>query len=64
MFLAGCHPVFANVGMEGMTISPNYPGDSPFEALENYSAIKRALFLQGCGGDINPGVHRPPGNGA
>src|SRR5690606_3792186 len=25
LFLHGCHPVFANAGLEGVTVSANYP---------------------------------------
>ncbi|MGV3764129.1 hypothetical protein [Parapedobacter sp.] len=59
VFLAGCHPVFQNAGREGLTISPNYPGMAR-EMLLHHSDVKSAMFLQGCGGDINPvdGDHR------
>ncbi len=53
VFLAGCHPVFQNAGREGVTISPNYPGVAR-EMLLHHSKIQSAMFLQGCGGDINP----------
>src|SRR5690606_8112069 len=53
LFLAGCHPVFSNSGKEGITISPNYPGVAR-ETLTDHAGINSALFLQGCGGDINP----------
>jgi len=53
VFLAGCHPVFQNAGREGVTISPNYPGVAR-EMLLHHSNVKSAMFLQGCGGDINP----------
>lgn len=53
VFLAGCHPVFQNAGLEGVTISPNYPGVAR-EMLLHHSNVRSAMFLQGCGGDINP----------
>lgn len=53
VFLTACHPVFKNEGIEGFTISPNYPGVSR-SVLENEAGVKHALFIQGCGGDINP----------
>ena len=52
LFLMGCHPVFKNEGKEGVTISANYPGVTG-EVLKN-AGISNALFIQGCGGDINP----------
>ena len=53
VFLAGCHPVFQNAGKEGLTISPNYPGVAR-DMLVHHSTVRSAMFLQGCGGDINP----------
>jgi len=53
VFLAGCHPVSDNSGKEDITISPNYPGVAR-ELLLHHSQVRSALFLQGCGGDINP----------
>lgn len=53
VFLTGCHPVFKNEGIEGFTISPNYPGVTK-AALEKEPGVNDALFIQGCGGDINP----------
>lgn len=53
VFLAGCHPVFQNAGREGVTISPNYPGVAR-EMLLHHAEIRSAMFMQGCGGDINP----------
>jgi hypothetical protein len=53
IFLAGCHPVFQNAGREGVTLSPNYPGVAR-ELLLHHSKVRSAMFLQGCGGDINP----------
>ncbi len=53
LFLHGCHPVFANAGLEGVTVSANYPAVAR-EELVHHGKVSRALFLQGCGGDINP----------
>ncbi|RZS74978.1 hypothetical protein EV199_0830 [Pseudobacter ginsenosidimutans] len=53
LFLAGCHPVFKNEGAEGITISANYPGVTRKWLAEN-AGIRKSLFIQGCGGDINP----------
>ncbi|SMD06238.1 hypothetical protein [Pedobacter africanus] len=53
VFLTGCHPVFKNEGIEGFTLSANYPGITK-ALLEKEAGISDALFLQGCGGDINP----------
>lgn len=53
IFSAGCHPVFRNEGKEGVTISANYPGVTR-NLLEEQTGASTALFVQGCGGDINP----------
>jgi hypothetical protein len=53
VFLTGCHPVFKNEGIEGFTVSSNYPGVTK-AALEKEPGVTDALFIQGCGGDINP----------
>ena len=53
LFLTGCHPVFRNAGDEGFTISANYPGITR-RLLEEKGGIDNAIFIQGCGGDINP----------
>ncbi len=53
VFLTGCHPVSSNSGTEGFTLSANYPGEAR-KVLEKETGIKSALFIQGCGGDINP----------
>ncbi|WP_162618654.1 hypothetical protein [Pedobacter yulinensis] len=53
VFLTGCHPVFKNEGAEGFTLSANYPGITR-ALLQQEAGIGDALFLQGCGGDINP----------
>ncbi|WP_432714566.1 hypothetical protein [Pedobacter sp.] len=53
IFLTGCHPVFDNSGKEGVTISANYPGVVRRHLFDE-AGIANALFLQGCGGDINP----------
>lgn len=63
VFLTGCHPVFKNEGIEGLTISPNYPGVTK-SVLEKENGITEAIFIQGCGGDINPVTldHKKTGN--
>lgn len=53
VFLTGCHPVFKNEGAERFTISPNYPGITR-ASLEKEAGVTDAIFIQGCGGDINP----------
>ena len=53
IFLVGCHPVFQNAGREGVTVSANYPGVAR-EMLLHHPKVRSAMFLQGCGGDINP----------
>lgn len=53
VFLTGCHPVSSNTGVEGFTLSANFPGEAR-KVLEKEIGIKSALFIQGCGGDINP----------
>ena len=53
MFLTGCHPVAKNEGAEGFTISANYPAVTR-SALQKNSSVLNAMFIQGCGGDINP----------
>ena len=53
MFLAGCHPVFTADGKDFYKASANYPGVAR-ELLVHHSKVRNPLFLQGCGGDINP----------
>lgn len=53
LFLTGCHPVFRNEGAEGITISANYPAVTR-QWLNEKGSISKSLFIQGCGGDINP----------
>ena len=53
LFLAGCHPVFRNDGVESFTINGNYPAIARQIVMERSGALN-TLFLQGCGGDINP----------
>lgn len=53
LFLAGCHAVFRNEGAEGVTISANFPGVTRRQ-LQEQEDIQHAMFIQGCGGDINP----------
>jgi len=53
LFLTGCHPVFNNSGIEGVTITANYPGVTR-NLLKLNKNITGAMFIQGCAGDINP----------
>ncbi|QRX62683.1 hypothetical protein JS578_07160 [Dysgonomonadaceae bacterium zrk40] len=53
IFLTGCHPVFPNKDLYSYTISPNYPGTAR-KFIEETTLAKTSVFLQGCGGDINP----------
>ncbi|WP_316812465.1 hypothetical protein [Pedobacter heparinus] len=53
LFSTGCHPVAGNVGLTGITISANYPGITR-NYLKKEGGITNAMFVQGCGGDINP----------
>ncbi|SOD15087.1 hypothetical protein [Pedobacter xixiisoli] len=53
LFLTGCHPVFKNDGTEGFTLSANYPAVTR-NLLKQEAVLDEAMFIQGCGGDINP----------
>lgn len=53
VFFAGCHPVFQNKGEESFTLSANFPGVAR-NVLATYTGSDHNLFVQGCGGDINP----------
>lgn len=53
LFLTGCHPVISNEQEGFYTISANYPGVARM-ILKERLGVDNALFLQGCGGDINP----------
>ncbi len=53
LFLTGCHPVARNDGRAGVTISANYPGVTR-NILDDRYPFAHTVFLQGCGGDINP----------
>lgn len=53
MFLAGCHPVFNANELEFFKLSANYPAAAR-ELLLKRTEIRHPIFLQGCGGDINP----------
>lgn len=53
LFLTGCHPVHPNEKETAYTLSANYPGVAR-KTLKEKLGIANALFLQGCGGDINP----------
>jgi hypothetical protein len=53
LFLTGCHPVFPNEKETSFTLSANYPGVAR-KILKAQLGVDNALFVQGCGGDINP----------
>jgi len=53
LFMASCHPVFRNAGVEGFTINGNYPSAAR-EFVMSGSNAANAIFLQGCSGDVNP----------
>lgn len=53
LFLTACHPVFRNGGTEAYTLSANYPGVAK-KMIEETAHIPHSVFIQGCGGDINP----------
>lgn len=53
LYLTGCHPVFPNEKESSFTLSANYPGVTR-KILQERLGIDHSLFLQGCGGDINP----------
>lgn len=53
VFFAGCHPVFQNEGEESFTLSANFPGIAR-NVLATHTGSDHNLFVQGCGGDINP----------
>jgi len=53
IFFAGCHPVFQNKGEESFTLSANFPGVAR-SVLARQTGSEHNLFVQGCGGDINP----------
>lgn len=63
LFLTGCHPVFKNAGEESFTLSANYPSVAR-KAIEQATGAEGAIFIQGCGGDINPrsSDHRQTGS--
>ncbi len=52
LFLTGCHVVFNSEGREGYTISANFPAITR-NIIEEKTGTN-AIFIQGCGGDINP----------
>ena len=52
LFLAACHAVFNNEGRETYTISANFPGTT--RDIIRTKTGTNAIFIQGCGGDINP----------
>ncbi|HWV65933.1 hypothetical protein [Chitinophaga sp.] len=53
LFLTGCHPVFKNAEEESFTLSANYPSVAR-QLVEQRTGTDNAVFIQGCGGDINP----------
>ena len=53
LFMASCHPVLRNAGVEGFTINGNYPAAAK-EFVVSGSNAANAIFLQGCAGDVNP----------
>lgn len=53
LFMASCHPVLRNAGVEGVTINGNYPSVAR-ESVMSGSDAANAIFLQGCAGDVNP----------
>lgn len=53
LFLTGCHPVFKNADEESFTLSANYPSVAR-KLVEERTGTDHAVFIQGCGGDINP----------
>jgi hypothetical protein len=58
MVLAGCHPVAGTAGKSNFTISSNYPGYMR-NILEKTTKNTFSMFIQGCGGDINPRDEQP-----
>ena len=53
LFTTGCHPVFNNTEANStFTLNANYPGVAK-RIIQEKTGYK-AIFLQGCGGDINP----------
>ena len=63
LFSAACHPVFRNAGIESFRLSANYPAVA--RSIVGQSAdTPNVIFMQGCGGDINPAKadHRETGN--
>lgn len=53
LFLTGCHPVFKSGDEATYMLSANYPGVCR-DLLKKNHGYKNAVFIQGCGGDINP----------
>ena len=54
LVLSGCHPVGGTQGKRHFTISSNYPGYLRALIEQKAQVPTTALFMQGCGGDINP----------
>jgi hypothetical protein len=53
IFLTGCHPVQQLKGEEAYTLSANFPAKARSK-IEQALQIPHTIFIQGCGGDINP----------
>lgn len=54
LVLSGCHPVAGTQGLRHYAVSSNYPGYLRGALKNKLGNSSNALFLQGCGGDINP----------
>ncbi len=54
MVLSACHPVFGTKGLAMYSVSANYPGYMRNALEKSGNNLGTALFMQGCGGDINP----------
>lgn len=54
MVLSGCHPVGGTGGIGHYTLSSNYPGYMRSILEKTIDGNTKALFMQGCAGDINP----------
>lgn len=63
LFITACHPVFKNENKNAYIISSNFPGIAR-RRLEEKLRFSTAIFLQGCGGDINPVDYEPEQTGA
>ncbi|MEP7258603.1 MAG: hypothetical protein ABI687_09445, partial [Flavitalea sp.] len=52
LFLTGCHPVFDDEQRQTYTMTANYPAVT--REMVRQRTGSNVLFIQGCGGDINP----------